>query len=186
MLEFNTKANQQLDKVIGLIQEDLNSIKTGRAKPSLIEDLKVKDAYPGTVMELKELASISAPDSQQLLVKPWDAGVLSALEKAIAQSDLGLNPVVDNDLIRIKIPALTGERREELIKLVWQKIESGRVLVRQVRSDIKEEIESQEGEAGVSEDDIHVWLEQLQKIIDEYTDKLEKIGQSKETELKQI
>ncbi|MBU0619098.1 ribosome recycling factor [Patescibacteria group bacterium] len=184
--EFQTKARQKLSQVLTLATEDLDSIKTGRAKPALIENIRVDGAYPGTTLELRELASISSSDSQQLIVKPWDQGILAAIEKAIAASNLGLNPVVDNDLIRIKIPPLTAERREELVKLVWQKIESSRILIRQVRSEIRDEINQQKGEAGVSEDDIHQWFEDLQQLTDDYIKKLEDLGKAKEAELKQI
>jgi len=184
MIDFKIETEQKLAQVLELIKTDLSSIKTGRAKPALVEHLKV-EAYPGTILELRELASISAPDTNQLLIKPWDQNILGAIEKAVAKSDLG-NPIVDNDLIRIKIPALTGERREELVKLVHQKLESGRVLTRQVRTEIKEKIEAQKGQAGVSEDDIHCWLEDLQKLINDHIKQLEELGKVKEAELRQI
>lgn len=182
--EIEDKIKGQLSQILALVEDDLKGVKTGRAKPSLIEDLKVL-AY-NTSMSLKELASISAPDPQSLLVSPWDKTVLEAVEKAINTSDLGLHGVVDNDLVRINIPPLTEETRKELVKLVMQKIESGRKLIRQSRNEIKKEIEDLEGQPGVSEDDIKTWLEEMQKLVDEINEKLEQMGQNKEKELMTI
>lgn len=186
MQDFKPEIKKKLNQVVELISSDLAKIKTGRAKPSLVENAKIREVYGDQTMELRELASISAPDPNQLVIKPWDPSVLEPIERSLAQSDLNVNPIVDAELIRIKIPSLTGERREELVKLVWQKVESGRVMIRQVRSEYKEQIEAQEGESGVSEDDIHQNLEELQQLVDQYTGKLEKLGESKEKELKTI
>lgn len=183
---FESELKDKFEEILTLVKDDLITIKTGRAKPSLVENLKIAGAYEGTTLELRELASISVSDAHQLLIKPWDPNVLEAIQKSISTSDLGLNPIVENDLIRINIPPLTGEGRDELVKLVWQKIESGRILIRQVRGDIKEKITGQKGEAGISEDDIHRWLEELQHSVDEYMKKLEDLGKTKEKELRQI
>lgn len=171
----------QTQQVLQLAEQDLKGIKTGRAKPSLVEDIPVL-AY-NSKMTLKELASITAPDPQQILVSPWDRSVLGEIEKALAGSSLHLNPVVDGDLIRIKIPPLTQENRQELVKLVAQKLESAKAMLRQARGEIKEKIEARKGKSGVSEDDIHRDLEELQKITDDTTDHLEELGKSKEAEL---
>lgn len=171
----------QAQEVIELAQQDLKGIKTGRAKPSLVEDVEVL-AY-NSKMTLKELASITAPDPQQIVVSPWDKTVLEEIEKALAGSNLHINPVVDGDIIRIKIPPLTQETRQELVKLVTQKLESAKAMLRQVRNESKAKIEEQEGQSGVSEDDIHQQLQDLQKITDETMDKLEEMGKNKEAEL---
>lgn len=178
------KAQKEMNQALSLIEEDLKGVKTGRAKPSLVEDLQV-NAYESS-MTLKELASISASDAHTLLVSPWDKNVLKDIEETVATSDLNLHPVVSNDIIRIKIPPLTEETRKDLVKLVLQKIESGRRLLRQVRTDAKQEIEELEGQSGVSEDDIKNWLEQLQDIMDTSMEKLEEMGKMKETELMKI
>ncbi len=178
------KAEQQMGEVIILVESDLKGVKTGRARPNLIEDIKV-EAYEGT-MRLKELAAISSPDPHSLVVSPWDKSILKNIEKAIAISDLHLAPIVDNDLIRIQIPPLTEETRRDLVKLVYQKLESGRHILRQVRNDIKREIEGMKGKPGVSEDDIHNGVEELQKLIDKFTQKIEDIGKAKEQELMTI
>ena len=173
-----------MEEVLALIEDDLKSVKTGRAKPSLVEDLKV-EVYESK-MTLKELASITALDPHQLIVSPWDKTVLKVIETAINSSPLNLSAVVDNDIIRIKIPPLTEETRKDLVKLVNQKLESGRRLVRQVRNEAKKEIEDQKGQPGVSEDHIKDWLENLQKLSDEVNDKIDKLGKFKETELMTI
>jgi len=171
----------QAQEVFQLAEQDLKGIKTGRAKPGLVEDVPVL-AY-NSKMTLKELASITAPDPQQIIISPWDKSVLSDIEKALAVSDLHLNPVVDGDIIRLKIPSLTQENREELVKLVAQKLESAKALLRQARNEAKTSIEGQKGQAGVSEDDIHRDLEELQKMTDETMNRLEELGKAKETEL---
>ena len=164
-----------------VVKKDLSTVRTGRAKPSLVEDVKV-EAY-GTVMSLKELATISAPDTFLILIAPWDRGLVSAISSGIQKSGLNLQPIVDSDTIKISIPSLTQERREELVKQVHQKLESAKVMVRQVRTEIKEEIEAQEGESGISEDSIKMWLESMQKTIDGYMIKIDELGKEKEKEL---
>jgi ribosome recycling factor len=117
------------------------------------------------------------------VVKPWDQSLVGKISKGIAVSDLHLNPVVDGDIIRISIPPLTEERRRDLVKLVKQKLESGRNMLRQARHDVKSMIDKREGEANVSEDDIRQAIEDLDKLIDEYNGKIEEIGEAKEKEL---
>jgi ribosome recycling factor len=158
------------------------AVQTGRARPALVEGVKV-EAYEGSWMEIKELANISAPDPQSIVIKPWDPSVLKKMEKALQKSDLGVNPVVDNDLIRINIPALTEERRQELVKQVKQKVEAGKAMLRQARLEVKKEIDKQKEQAGVSEDDIHQMYERLQVVVDEYNERLETMERDKEKEL---
>jgi len=176
--------SQKLDKVISHLSDDLNSVKTGRAKPSLVEEVKA-EVY-GSRMALKELASISAPDPHQIVVSAWDKSLIEAIAKAINSADLNLNGVVDGDIVRINIPPLTGETRQQLIKLVKQKIESAKVMARQVRASAKKEIEAQKDDGGVSEDEIHNQLSELQKSVDDCEKKMDEIGKGKEEELGKI
>src|SRR3989338_247207 len=179
-------ARQSFEGVLGVIAGDLAAVRTGRARPELIEKVAV-EAYEGQPrMSLVELAAISAPDPQMLMVKPWDQGVLSKIEKALAAADLGLNPVVDGDIIRIAIPALTEERRKDLVMLVHKKLEAGRNLLRGERQQIKEKIEAQKGQPNVSKDDIFRQLEELQKLTEEFMGKIEAMGKAKEAELMQL
>ncbi|OGD63534.1 ribosome recycling factor [Candidatus Beckwithbacteria bacterium RBG_13_42_9] len=174
----------QTQEVFSLAQQDLKGIKTGRAKPSLVEDVRIQ-AYNST-MTLKELASITAPDPAQIIISPWDKSLLETISKGISLASLNLNPVVDGEIIRISIPPLTQESREELVKLVHQKLESMRAMLRQARNEAKEKIESRKNEAGVSEDDIHRDLDELQKMTDEAMNKLDEMSKTKETELMSI
>ncbi len=171
----------RLDQTIEVVKKDLSSVRTGRAKPSLVEDVKV-EAY-GTIMTIKELATITAPDTTLIVIAPWDKGLVSAISSGIQKSGLNIQPIVDSDTVKISIPALTEERRLELVKLVHQKLEAAKVMIRGVRTEIKEEIEAQEGEAGISEDAIKMWLESMQKSIDQYMIKIDELGKEKEKEL---
>jgi ribosome recycling factor len=173
---------KKMDGVVELLSEDLLNVQTGRAKPSLVESIKV-EAYAGSFMEVKELASITAPDPQSILIKPWDSLVVKEIEKAILKSDLQVKPVVTDGQVRITIPTLTEERRLELVKAVKQKIESGKAMIRQVRTEMKKEIDNLKEDDGVSEDDIHAMYDRLQKQIDEYNKKLDEMEEVKEKEL---
>ncbi len=174
---FEAKARKSLEHV----SQDLNTLRTGRATTQMLDTVQV-EAY-GTYMKLIEVASVQAPDPSLLVVSPWDKGLLASVEKAIASSGLNLNPVVDGDIIRIAVPALTEEKRMEMVKLLHQKIESGRVMLRNIRSEFKKEIEDFEGTGGVSEDDIKQHLETLEKKFKEFVSQLEQLSESKEKEL---
>lgn len=174
----------RMDETVQVVKNDLGTVRTGRAKPSLVEGVKV-EAYGG-MMEVRELASITAPDPTLIVVTPWDKSLVNAISKGIAVSDLHLNPVVDGVTVKVPVPALTQERREELVKVVKQKIESGKVILRQVRTETKDEIEALEGKPGVSEDDVKRWLEEMQKTVDKYMGMVEELGEEKEQEVMTI
>jgi ribosome recycling factor len=182
--ELIVNAREEMDAVVEAVIGDLATVRTGRAKPDLLEHVMV-EAYD-TRMPIIELATISAPDAQLLVVQPWDESITEAIAKAIATSDLHLNPVVDGTAIRIAIPALTEERREEFVKLVAQKMESGRSLLRQARQDTKKLIEGLKGSPGVSEDDIFRLMDALEKLTDSYIEKIENLGKEKEVELRTV
>lgn len=179
--ELIKKLRANLDKVIEVVGGDMATIRTGRAKPDLVSGVEVL-AY-GQRMKLFELASVTAPDPSTIVISPWDKGVLKEIEKAILTSELQLTPNVSSDIVRINIPPLTAERRSDFVKLLHQKVESGRVMARQVRQEIKEEIDQLKDSAGVSEDDIDRLLEQLQKTLDEYMGKIDLMGKKKEGEI---
>ncbi len=176
------KGREQMKEVVALVGSDLLTVQTVRAKPALVEEVRV-EAYEGTVMTVKELATITAPDSHSLIINPWDKTLIEKLVKALNQADLGVSPVVDQEMIRIVVPALSQERRQELVKLVKQKVEAGKAMLRQARSELKKEIDSHKDEPGVSEDDIHRLYDRLQSLIDEYNQKLDNLGAAKEAEL---
>ena len=179
-----SSARGKFEKVIEIVTGDLATIRTGRARPDLVSNLEVV-AY-GQKMKLYELANISAPDTSLITITPWDKGVIRDIEKAINDSHMQLSPNVSGDMIRVPIPALTEERRKDFVKLLHQKMESGRVLVRQVRGEVKEEIDKSENTSGVSEDDTKRMLEDLQKMTDEYMGKVDEMGKKKEEEILSI
>lgn len=182
---FNFSAlKQDAEKLIEVFASDLATIRTGRAKPSLVENIEVQ-AY-GSMMKMLEVASITAPDSASIVIKPWDKSVLKDIEKAISISDLHIPPVNDGEQIRLNIPPLTGERRQELIKLVAQKKHAALDMLRDIRTKYKKMVDNQKGQAGISEDDIKRDLEALQKHTEEFTTKLEDRAQVKEKELSEL
>lgn len=172
---------QKISKSYEHVLQDVRSLRTGRASVQLLDPVRV-EAY-GTQMSLVEVASVTAPDATLLVVSPWDKSLITSIEKAIASAGLNLNPVVDGQIIRIAVPALTQERRQEMVKLLHQKIESGRVTVRTIRTETKQEIEEQKGGAGVSEDDIKLELDELDKEVKLALTKLDELQAQKEKEL---
>lgn len=178
------QAREKFEKVLNIVIEDMGTVRAGVAKPSMVEMVLV-DAY-GSKMKLAEVATITTPDPTMIQIAPWDRGLIKAVEKGIMESDLGLNPSTSGDVVRVFIPALTQERRQDFVKLVKQKLESGRVMIRSVRQEIKDSVEKQKGQAGVSEDDIERDLGELDKITGEFTQKLEKIAADKEAEIMKI
>ena len=183
MLDTN-EIRGKFDKVLSVVGEDMGTIRVGGAKPSMVESVSV-EAY-GSRMRLMEVATISAPDLTQIVISPWDKTLIRAIEKGIMDSGLGLMPNVSGDVVRIVIPALTEERRTDYVKLVHQKLESGKVLLRNARQEVKEEIELHKDQAGVSEDDVKKDLEELQKLVDEYHAKLEATAKEREEEIMRL
>lgn len=182
--ELITLLRQKFAKVMENIEADFETVRVGRAKPSLIENLGVM-AYGGH-MRLVELASITAPDPNMLIVSPYDKSLMRDIEKAIADSEMQLSPAVSGDIIRIVIPALTQERRMDFVKLLKQKTEAGKVMLRQARQDVKEKIDALKEKKEVSEDDIYMLLEQLDKITGEFNEKIEEMSRAKEDEVMAI
>ncbi len=172
---------QKLEKIVEHTHRELAVLRTGQAKVSMLDPVKV-EAY-GSTMAVNEVANIGTPDPNMIIVEPWDPNLLENIEKAVQKADLNLNPVVDGSIIRIQVPTLTQERRQEMVKQLEQKIESAKKMMRNARVDTKSEIEDLEGESGVSEDDIHRDIQELNRIMDEYVTKLEEMKQQKQTEL---
>ena len=179
--ELITLLRQKFAKVIESVEADFETVRIGRAKPSLIENLGVM-AYGGR-MRLVEVATISAPDPNMLIVSPFDKSLMREIEKAIQDSEMALSPAVSGDIIRIVIPQLTQERRLDFVKLLKQKTESGKIMVRQARQDIKEKIDALDERKEVSEDDIRMLLEQLDKITGEINEKIDEMSRKKDEEI---
>ncbi len=165
------------------LKQELGTIRTGRASPALVEHLKVD--YAGVPTPLNQVAGISAPEARLLVIQPWDPGSLKSIETAILKSDLGLNPINDGRLIRLAIPQLSEERRQELTKIVHKRLEERRVAIRNLRRDALEEIKKAEKAKTISQDESRRAQDQLQKMTDTYILVAEKIAQDKEKELMQ-
>jgi ribosome recycling factor len=174
-------AEVKMKRSIEAVHKELTTIRTGHASPALIEHLKID--YAGAILPLNQLGTITAPQANQLLIQPWDKNAISAIEKSIQKSELGLNPINDGRLIRITIPSLNEERRKELLKIVHSRIEEGKIAIRNVRRDAQEELKKQEKNKEISQDEHKAFQNQLQKITDAYTLNMEQLGKDKEKEV---
>lgn len=181
MIDF-TDVRQKMEKVLQMLREDLLTIRVGRATPAMIEKIMV-EAYE-TKMPLVELATISTPTPNQLVVTPFDLTILKNIASAlVSHKDLGLYPAVNGDIIRLKIPPITEERRAEFVKLLGQKLEAARIMIRQVRAEKLREIRQAAQMKEINKDVEFRAIQDLQKITDEFNLKIEEIGKAKETEL---
>ncbi len=178
--QFRTTAQQ----VRAHFQAELNKVRTGRASVNLVDSVMV-EAY-GSRMHLQEVASISSPDPTLIVISPWDKSLMAAIDKGVRMADLGISPVVDTDVVRLPIPSLTQEKRQELVKIVAKKHEEAKILLRNARAEVKQLIESQKDEGGISEDDIKADIAVLDKDHREEVEALEKIAQEKEKVLTTI
>lgn len=172
---------EKMRKSIEVLKRELATIRTGRATPALIEHIKVE--YAGVLIPLNQIAGISAPGARLLVIQPWDKGSIRSIEKAILKSDLGLNPTNDGSIIRINIPPLTEERRQELTKTVRRRVEEGRIAIRNLRREAMEELKEFEKNKDISQDEYKRTLDQLQKLTDSSIADAEQIGRDKEAEL---
>lgn len=179
--DFINQKKGSFDSVLDFYKNDIASIRTGRATPAIVEDIAL-DVY-GQRMSIKELATITAPEPRSLLIQPWDKSIVEAISGAIRKSEIGLNPVVDGQTIRLNIPPLTEERRKEFIKLLKQKTEESRVKLRRIREEIWDKVQTMERNHEIREDDKFKSKEDLQKIVDEYNKKIEELEKKKEQEL---
>jgi ribosome recycling factor len=182
--ELLQETESRMDKTVESLELDLRSVRTGRASPALIERVLVD--YYGSPTPLNQLAVISAPEPNLLVVRPFDATSLNDIEKAIQQADLGMNPGNDGRIIRVPIPRLTEERRREMVKRVSRRVEESKVALRNVRRDALEEMREYEGESLITEDDLTRGQEQLQELTDKYVQKVESVGERKEHDIMEI
>ncbi|RPJ40210.1 MAG: ribosome recycling factor, partial [Chloroflexi bacterium] len=166
------------------LEDDLTGIRTGRASPALVERLQVE--YYGAPVPLVQLASISVPDPRALLIRPFDATSLKAIERGILASDLGLTPNNDGKVIRLNLPPLTEERRRDLVKVVHNRLEEARIAVRNIRRDLIKDLREFEKEKMISEDDLKKAEEELQKLTDKVVQQIDSIGQHKEKEIMEV
>jgi len=170
-----------MDKTIHVFEHELIKLRTGRANPAMVEDVKVD--YYGTHTPLKHLARITAPEPDLIVIQPFDKSQVRAIEKAIQAANLGFNPMVEGDLLRIKIPRLTEERRKELSKIIREKAEEAKIALRNIRRDVKEKLDKEKKDGILSEDDHERLMKELDKVTHEYTAKVDAAAQAKEKQL---
>ena len=190
MSTFNTdkeglaQAKVRMEKAVEDFRKDLASVRTGRANIAILDGVRVD--YHGTPMPINQLGTLNVPDPMTIVIAPWDPGAVPLIDKAIRTSDLGLNPTNDGKVIRVPIPALTQDRRKDLVKHIHKVLEDHRTAVRNVRRDIKEAIEKLEKDKKISEDDKKRSLEELDKITHAETKKIEDLSAAKEKEVLEI
>lgn len=184
VLEVLKDAEERMKSTLSVLEDDLMGMRTGRASTALVEKLVVE--YYGVETPLQHMATLSVPEPQMIMIRPFEKTSLKAVEKAILASDLGLTPNNDGTVIRLNIPALTQERRRELQKLVGKRVEEARVAVRNVRRSAIDDLREYEKEKLISEDDKKLGEEKTQQLTDQYIEKIEEAGKRKEAEIMEV
>ena len=177
-------AKPKMEQAIDYFENELKTIRTGRANPSLVEKMEID--YYGTKTPLVQVAAITIPDPRTILIQPWDKSVLPEIEKAISTSDLGISPVNDGNTIKVKLPSLTEESREKLVKLVKDQEEKAKVSLRSIRHEVWDLIKKEEKEGKISEDDMYYAKDELDKLVNDLDQEVVKLGKVKEEEIRQI
>lgn len=177
-------SENRMTQAVEHLKHDLNGFRTGRANPAILEKIMVD--YYGSPTPLNQVANISVPEARQLLIQPYDRNMITPIEKAIQRSDLGVNPQSDGQVIRINLPALTEERRKDLVKQVHKRVEEGRVAVRNVRRDAMDHLKQMQKNKTISEDDLKRYEHQVDKVTHKYVELCDKAQTSKEQELMEI
>ena len=182
--EVMHEAHDKMLKTNEAVQREFSTIRTGRASSALVEGIKVD--YYGTSTPLKQLSNISTPDPKLIVIQPWDTSILGEIEKAILKSDLGITPLNDGRVIRLGIPQLTQERREELVKVIKKMAEDGRVSIRSIRRDINERLKKLEKDKIATEDESFKSTEEIQKLTDKHIKEIDELLAKKEKELMEV
>lgn len=175
---------EQIHKALEHLKQDISSLRTGRATPAIVEDIMI-EAY-GMKQPLKALASISVLDAKTLAIDPWDKSIVAAVDTGLRMSDLGINPVNDGKMIRLPLPELTQERRQELIKVLNSKLENARIVIRKIREEARDDVDMQEEEGSISEDQKYKFHEDIEKMAKEANEKIKEIGEEKEKEILKV
>ena len=182
--EILAGAERKMLRAVEAMERDFQAIRTGRASTALVERLTVD--YYGTQTPLNQLASISVPEAHQIVIQPWDRGVLSAIEKAILKSDVGLTPNVDGTVVRLNIPPLTEERRKDIVKTVHKRMEEARVEIRNIRREANDGLKKEEKDGTLGADEARREVDQLQKITDRVVADVDRLGDVKEQEVLEV
>ena len=183
-LNVHKEIEDKMKKTVSVYQEELLSIRAGRANPSLLDKITVD--YYGVMTPLNQIAGVSAPEPRLLVIQPWDSNTISQIEKAILKSDLGLNPSNDGKIIRLPIPQLTEERRKDLTKVVRKNSENAKIAIRNNRREANDRLKKMEKNKELSEDERIMAEEEMQKITDKYIEEIDKITKKKEQELMEV
>ena len=175
------EADDKMGQAVEAVRREFNTVRTGKATPTLLDTVRVQ-AY-GSTMPLNQVANVSAPEANLLVVQPYDQNVAEDIAHSIQKADLGLNPSVDGGVVRVPVPPLTEERRKEMTRLLHDMAEEGRISVRQVRQHAKNRLQEMEREGEISEDDYHRFLEDLQETTDRHVEKIDELLEKKEDEV---
>lgn len=181
MKEIIEKTKRELDKVVDFFTKEISKIRTGQASPSLVEDVMVE--VSGQALALKQLAGISCPERRQILIQPWDKSYLEPIEKALFKAQLGVTPIVDKDTVRVSLPALTQDYRRDLAKMLNQKVEQAKQVMRKWREEAWNEIQRKAKEGVIREDEKFRGKDELQRVVDEYHAKVDVLQERKEKEI---
>lgn len=182
--EIISETKSKMKSTLGVYEQDLAGIRSNRASTGLIDRLEVE--YYGQATELRQLANLSTPEPMQIMIRPFDAGAVKAIEKAITQANIGVLPNIDGSTIRLNMPALTRERRLELVKVVHKRMEDTRVAIRNIRRGANDDLREFEKEKMITEDDLKQGEEEVQKLTDEFIAKVDELGKAKEKEITEV
>ncbi|MFZ5898263.1 MAG: ribosome recycling factor [Bacillota bacterium] len=177
-----TEGNMQ--KTVEILKKDFASLRAGRATPALLDKITVD--YYGTPTPINQLASVSVPEPRLLVIQPWDKSAIGAIERAILKSDLGITPANDGNVIRLTVPQLTQERRQELVKVIKKRAEEGRVAIRNLRRDVLEQLKAKQKNGEISEDDLKRSQDEVQKLTDKYIKEVDSLLAAKEKEIMEV
>jgi len=181
--QIQAQTKQRMERALQVLKDDFGTVKTGKANPQLVENIVIK-AYGGSAMlKVNELATIHVQDTSTVVITPFDHSVIGDIERGISDSQMGLGMAVDGSIIRITVPPLTQERREEFVKLIHKKSENGKIMIRQARAESNDEIAKMKKDNEITEDDEKRLEKEVQKLTDEFVDKIDEIEKMKEQEL---
>jgi ribosome recycling factor len=184
--EIEFECEELMEKAVAFLRQEFRTIRTGRASPGLVDSLRVEVASYGSTMDLREVASISAPEANLLVIKPYDPSVIKDIERAIQSSELGITPMSDGKMIRLPVPPLSGERRQKLLQQVRKLGENQKIAVRNVRRDANRKIESELKEKSISEDEAEKAKEDIQELTKKYEGQIDSIVTSKTKEVEEV
>lgn len=175
---------EDFNKAIDFLKGDIAALRTGRATTAIVEDIQV-EAY-GVRQDMKAVGTINVPDSKTVTIEPWDKGLMNDIERAVRESSLGINPVNNGNQIILSMPELTSERRQELARILHQKLENAKISIRKIREEVRDKITEAEKDKEIGEDDKYRLQEELDKIVKEYNEKVKEVGENKEKEINTV